>query len=64
MQVAIANAALNQLCGLPRQMTKTAASAVFGLWEQMIVYSPGVSRAGRGFDNVITGRGVCQRCAE
>jgi signal transduction histidine kinase len=59
-QVAIANSALNQLCGLPPQMTQSGSVERFlALWEQMIVYSPQEWAALRqGLDDVITGREV------
>jgi signal transduction histidine kinase len=57
-QVAIANSALNQLCGLPAQMTQSGSVERFlALWEQMIVYSPEEWAALRqGLDDVIAGR--------
>jgi signal transduction histidine kinase/transcriptional regulator with GAF, ATPase, and Fis domain len=59
-QGAIATSALNQLCGLPPQMTQNGSVEQFlALWEQMIVYSPEEWAALRqGLDNVITGREV------
>ncbi|MEO7911378.1 MAG: GAF domain-containing protein [Roseiflexaceae bacterium] len=59
-QVAIANSALNQLCGLPTQMMQAGSVERFlALWEQMIVYSPEEWAALRqGLDDVISGRQV------
>jgi signal transduction histidine kinase len=59
-QVAIANSALNQLCGLPLPMAQSGSVERFlALWEQMIVYSPEEWAALRqGLDDVIAGRAV------
>jgi len=59
-QVAIANSALNQLCGLPSQTMQSGSVERFlALWEQMIVYSPEEWVALRqGLDDVIAGRQV------
>jgi signal transduction histidine kinase len=59
-QVAIANSALNQLCGLPPQLSQNGSVERFlALWEQTIVYSPDEWAALRqGLDAVIAGREV------
>ncbi len=59
-QVAIANSALNQLCGLPLQVTQNGSVERFlALWEQTIVYSPEEwATLKQGLDDVIAGREV------
>jgi signal transduction histidine kinase len=59
-QVALANSALNQLCGLPPQLAQNGSVEHFlSSWEQAIVYSPEEWAALRqGLDDVIAGRAV------
>jgi GAF domain-containing protein/nitrogen-specific signal transduction histidine kinase len=59
-QVAIANSALNQLCGLPPQLSQNGSVERFlALWEQTIIYSADEWAALRqGLDAVIAGREV------
>ena len=59
-QVAIANSALNQLCGLPPQLAQNGSVEQFlAAWEQTIAYPPEEWAALRqGLDNVIIGREV------
>jgi signal transduction histidine kinase/putative methionine-R-sulfoxide reductase with GAF domain len=59
-QVAIANSALNQLCGLSLQMSQNGSVDRFlSLWEQTIIYPPEEWAALRqGLDDVIAGREV------
>jgi signal transduction histidine kinase len=57
-QVAIANSALSQLCGLPLPVAQSSSVERFlSLWEEMIVYSTEEWAALRqGLDDVIAGR--------